>query len=153
MIRSYIGIDPGKTGAMALLTDEGEMDFADWSTPHAMQVTLLGWVQDKCVKYIGIEKVHSMPRQGVSSTFTFGSNFGWWAGTLDMVSLFLGTPWGLVSPQEWQKGVCGGKRGGDNEPLTAARRMFPDAPLGRMRDSGRADALLIALWAKKHWSH
>jgi ERCC4-type nuclease len=35
------------------------------------------------------------------------------------------------------------------EPRPKARRLFPDADLGRKKDHGRADALLLAWWARR----
>ena len=46
-----------------------------------------------------IEKVHSMPKQGVVSTFKFGNNFGQWQGILSA----MGIPYEEVTPQKWMK--------------------------------------------------
>ena len=46
-----------------------------------------------------IEKVHSMPKQGVVSTFKFGNNFGQWQGILSSMCI----PYIEVSPQKWMK--------------------------------------------------
>lgn len=148
----FIGIDPGQTGAVALLSDSCVVQFKDYDEPLAVLMEMLSWVQTYRVKIIALEEVHSMPKQGVASTFKFGGNFGWYKGALDMISLFLGIPWCLVRPQEWQRGVCSGK-GADADSLTVARRMYPDADLSLKKHHGRADALLIAAWAKKKWSN
>jgi hypothetical protein len=70
-----------------------------------------------------LEKVHSMPGQGVSSTFTFGENFG----TLKGVLRALRIPTVLVNPKEWQKLIPGGlpappeKKPGETEKETSRR--------------------------------
>ena len=54
-------------------------------------------------------------------------------------------------PQEWQRGIVDRKAGKDTKAasLATARRLFPDADLGRKKDHGRADALLLAWWARR----
>lgn len=134
----FIGIDPGKTGAVAVLDAQGELvsvhDFCDALDP-------LISMRDK-IAFGYLEEVHAMPKQGVVSTFTFGENFGWWKGVLTA----MGVPFKTIRPQEWQKGLVP-KRGGltDKPSLDVARQIFTTAPLGRKKDHNRADALLIAL--------
>lgn len=133
----YAGIDPGKTGAIAFLDENGTLDSVE-DFPQSLAV-----VKDKVadIKMVYLEEVHAMPKQGVVSTFTFGENFGWWKGVLSA----LGIPFRTVRPQDWQKGLVP-KRGGmtDKPGLEVARQMFPDAPLSRKKDHNRADALLLA---------
>ena len=88
-----------------------------------------------------------MPKQGVSSTFTFGQNFGQWEGIIAAMSL----PCLQPTPQDWQKGLV--RKSDSEDPkaraLIAARRLFPDVDLSRKKDHGRADALLLAWWARR----
>ena len=103
MKRTYaIGIDPGQTGAIAIFQlDEGEyylnsiFDYADKDLfiPVLREISLI----ENCTS-VCIESVHSAPGHGVSSTFKFGANFGWWIGVLDA----LGYSYTLVAPQKWQ---------------------------------------------------
>ena len=46
-----------------------------------------------------IEKVHSMPGQGVASMFNFGKGYGIWIGILAALKISKT----LVTPQEWKK--------------------------------------------------
>jgi len=73
-----VGIDPGLNGALALLEGAKLTDLTDMPT-HAKRVngrlvaeTLMRWDPD----YVVIEDVHSMPKQGVASSFLFGLNTG-----------------------------------------------------------------------------
>ena len=92
-----------------------------------------------------LEKVHSMPGQGVVSMFKFGTNFGWGQGVMDALSI----PYELITPQRWMKAVLDS---GDRSPehrMAFARRRWPDAPLSRKKDSGVADALCLAEYARR----
>jgi crossover junction endodeoxyribonuclease RuvC len=143
---AWIGVDPGKTGAVALIHEDGEL-VADWpGSPAGAADILTAWRLEYRVELVALELVHSMPKQGVKSTFTFGQNFGQWEGILAALRL----PHVLTRPQEWQRGLVRLSDGPDTKArsLAAARRLFPDAELSRKRDHGRADALLLAWWAR-----
>jgi crossover junction endodeoxyribonuclease RuvC len=88
-----------------------------------------------------------MPKQGVTSVFSFGENFGIWQGILAA----LGIPFLMPRPREWQKGLVRPSDGHDTKSrsLAVARRLFPDAPLAKKKDHNRADALLLAWWSRK----
>ena len=146
---SFIGVDPGKTGAAALV-HPGGVEFIDTDKTGEPQIleTLRLWVFDYDVHLAVLEKVHSMPKQGVASTFTFGTNFGWWQCAL----LSLGVPWRLVPPQTWQKGVIF-PRGSKTPAVDAAERLFPGATFRGTKNgllTGRADAALIADHARRN---
>lgn len=155
--RTYaIGIDPGQTGAIAIFQlDKGEyylnsiFDYADKDLfiPVLREISLI----ENCTS-VCIESVHSAPGQGVSSTFKFGANFGWWIGVLDA----LGYSYILVTPQKWQgllfkdfKDNIGQLKGSTKEvSLTVARNLFNRkydtiGMFNRKKDHGRSDASLI----------
>ncbi|SME89277.1 hypothetical protein [Desulfovibrio gilichinskyi] len=138
---AVIGIDPGKSGAMALIAADGTVDIQDWEDGPIVASKLLGWTQDYQIKGVGLERVHSMPKQGVASTFKFGENFGIYQGLLLAHMLAFET----VTPQSWMKSYSIVKKGPNDKPsLTVARQMFPSAPLKLKKHDGRADALLLA---------
>ena len=85
-----------------------------------------------------------MPGQGVASMFNFGMGYGIIQGVVSA----LGIPYELVTPQSWKKraGLIGKDK--DNA-RTMAQQLYPDAPLGRKKDIGRADALLIARFGNR----
>jgi hypothetical protein len=146
-MKAYMGIDPGKTGAWAILDADGEVTLGDYDEDTArLYGDLRGacWEGDTSIILAALERVHAMPGQGVSSSFTFGENYGIWQGLL----VALGVPWLTVTPQTWQKGIVAPKSGKDGS-LQAARRLFPSVDLHRQKDHGKADALLIAYWASK----
>jgi|TARA_Y100000310_G_scaffold286509_1_gene310736 hypothetical protein len=101
---TIIGIDPGKSGGLAIWrnglhniikcpkTVEGMSDIIR-SSKHSEYV-------DKNMKTLAyLEQVHAMPHDGRSSLFKFGQNFGQWQGIL--ASYNIETI--LVSPQKWMK--------------------------------------------------
>lgn len=142
----YIGIDPGQTGAMAAISPEGAIVF-DFDNSEALAFLRLNRAE---VRLSAVEKVSAMPKQGVSSTFKFGTNYGIWQGRLEAC----GIPYILVTPQKWQKAVFdSGTRGKDRKAMSIAmaRRLFPDLSqdLRRKKDHGRADALLIAEYCRR----
>jgi crossover junction endodeoxyribonuclease RuvC len=150
-IKAFCGIDPGQTGALALLP-QGELPrVEDWpGDPSAAAEILRNWIAEFSIELAALERVNAMPKQGVSSTFKLGCNYGAWQGILGM----LGVPYVMPTPREWQKGLVKPSDGPNPKArsLAVARRLFPDAELSRKRDNGRADALLLAWWAKKQAS-
>lgn len=144
----YIGVDPGKTGAIAILDDTGNyLNVLDFGMPGLIgELTRIS----SHINFAYLEQVHSMPGQGVVSTFNFGENFGWWQG------LFcgLGIPYTTVGPQYWMKKYSLHKNSPSDKPgLVLARKLFPNAPLQLKKHHNRADALLIArsCWEDRIW--
>lgn len=152
-----IGIDPGATGALSIFEQcpiDGEwylkavLDYSNEEViPVIREIALLHNFSSAV-----IELVHSAPGQGVSSTFKFGANFGWWLGVLD--AFFIS--YILVTPQKWQgtlfkqyRTPTGGLKGTTKEiSLKVAKELFSrdDDSTGwfdRKKDHGRADAALI----------
>lgn len=145
--RAWIGIDPGKEGAAALIFRDGQV-VTDWPGDAAGAAELLlTWRPEYNVELVALERVGSMPGQGVKSMFSFGENFGTWQGILAA----LGIPHVMPRPQQWQRGLVMPSDGADPKArsLAVARRLFPDADLSRKKDHGRADALLLAWWARR----
>ena len=145
MDKAWIGIDPGQNGAACLLVgDRVEFyDFEDVSSAAA-------WIDDRRFELVKVravlERVHSMPKQGVASSFKFGANFGAWQGILSAFRI----PFEMPTPRQWQKGIIVPSDGPDpkSRSLAVARRLYPQAmeSLKRKKDADRADALLMAHW-------
>lgn len=161
----YIGIDPGAKGALAIISEEGEFkEVFDYpGTEHELASLLWDVFETRYpdhALYAAIEKVHAMPArskggkpvQGIASTFKFGTNFGIWKMGLAMLDI----PFVEVTPQKWQKGLitkADRQLGKDKGNCAAAQRLFPTAPLYGPKGgpkSGRADALMIADWRRRH---
>jgi crossover junction endodeoxyribonuclease RuvC len=140
---AYLGIDPGATGALALYgVDTAEVwDFNPTSNIESLRTL----TSEYTIRMAILEHVGAMPGQGGVSMFSFGANFGWWQGVLET----LGIPYQLVRPQKWQKALGVPKKSSktDKPSLAIARRRFPLLDLHRQKDHGRADALLMAVYA------
>jgi crossover junction endodeoxyribonuclease RuvC len=154
----YLGVDPGLTGAMALVDASGafhsvedipvmargkgrvkhEVDPAGLARllrPHAASI-----------KLAVVEQVSSMPGQGVASVFSMGHSLGCIVGVLQA----LGVPLRLVPASVWKRkaGVSADK----NLARSEAIRLWPGAPLDRVKDHNRAEALLLARHGLR-WQH
>ena len=147
-MRAWLGVDPGKRGAAALITSDGVAQAVSYPGDISQAADIVrGWKAEYEIKLAGLERVHSMPAQGVRSVFSFGENFGSWQGILAA----MGIPYELVTPQAWQRGLVVPSDGKTpkERALTVARRLYPALDLHRKSDDGRADALLLATWAKR----
>jgi crossover junction endodeoxyribonuclease RuvC len=90
-----------------------------------------------------MEQVHSMPNQGVSSTFSFGRA----VGVISAVCELTRYPFHMVTPQKWKKHF--NLTADKNEALDLARKLFPAAKLKLKKDINRAEALLIAEYLRQ----
>ena len=166
MSKIYIGIDPGKEGAIAII-DNGIVAIID--TPTTEIITKQKTKKGNCKKknlyvesamadilrayqkyniHVAIEKVHSMPKQGVSSMFSMGEGFGLWIGIIVAFQL----PYTKVTPQAWKKEMLDGLGKEKSVSCYRAQQLFPNnefyTPRKRALD-GRGDAVLIAEYAKR----
>lgn len=140
-----VGIDPGKTGAAALLNETEVLAMADYSDGPTVAKTVRAWQDLYAPKLWVLERVHAMPKQGVKSVWAFAANYGWWVGVLDALC----APWTSVTPQTWMKGLPRKRSATDKPSWAAASRLYPGAefsgPRGKKLD-GRTDAVMIARW-------
>jgi len=153
-----IGIDPGVTGAIAFLRPDltlvsvedmptmlltGKKQQVNGAALTALLNKLLQLAPGSGDTTAYLERVSAMPRQGVSSMFNFGTGYGVIQGVLAALHI----PTVLVSPAQWKKRA--GLRGKEKDAgRTLAQQLYPEAPLGRKKDIGRADAILIARFGK-----
>lgn len=155
-----IGIDPGLGGAVAYLGPAASSP-AIWDTPTLVsggrrryEAALMVEVLQSCLERGGserpvafLEHVHSMPREGVSSAFTFGRGLGLWEGLLAA----LGIPYELVSPQSWRRAMLSDTPADKGASRLRAMQLFPELAdlLKRAGDHNRADAILIAAYGQR----
>ncbi|MFW6342496.1 MAG: hypothetical protein ACOC00_05700 [Halothiobacillaceae bacterium] len=145
-----LAIDPGLSGAIALLDTESGASVWDMPTigrgkagRRRVNAAELCSLIAGCHADVGvIEQVGSRPGQGVSSTFAFGEAYG----TARTAIIAAGLPIEHVGPRQW-KGMLGLGRCKEAS-RTRAVELFPELcqQLARKRDEGRAEALLIATW-------
>src|SRR5690554_2281220 len=149
----YAGIDPGKSGAVAIIDKSGNLvDVFDMpSLEIGNRVFVDGAVLSSYISkcdLICIELVSSRPGQGVASTFSFGQSFG---GIVTLCSSFVERV-DLATPQAWQRHFDlkkkKGEKGISKDDIAAkCLEYYPDSPIygprGGLKD-GRSDAILIA---------
>lgn len=133
-----IGIDPGQSGAAAYISN-GVIEFVKLANTERDISDFLREHQDASFAYI--EKVHSMPKQGVASSFKFGANYGFLRGCL----IAHGIPFEEVTPQKWQKAMGCMSRGDKNVTKARAQQLFPEIKITH----AIADALLIAEYGRR----
>lgn len=141
--RVFVGIDPGASGGLVAIHENGDiLNIAKTGGLTASERRLA--ITDAIFGHnytVFLEAVHAMPKQGVSSTFKFGFDFGLWQGLLQ--------PWGyeLVSPQKWQRAM-GCLTGGDKGvSRAAAHRLWPGE--AKLLTNATADAALIAEYGRR----
>lgn len=149
----YLGIDPGFSGAWGIIDHHGQYQ-ACGDMHHTDKFLLFNYIWDEMRSAmqgqdveVVVETVHSMPKQGVASSFKFGVAYGGAVALADRI-----TPdWHMVSPQMWKKAL--NLDSDKAKSLLLARELWPTAPLHRMKDNGRAEALLLAYWLRKQNGH
>jgi crossover junction endodeoxyribonuclease RuvC len=157
-----IGIDPGLNGAVGVIderldprcrakvfdtptmTVSGEKDkrvynkapMASLLTPYVGQDVL-----------VVLESVHSMPKQGVASSFSFGRGLGMWEGIIAALALPLEMP----SPQRWKKEMLADQGKSKDAARYKAVQLFPEIAdqFKLVKHDGRAEALLMAVYGQR----
>lgn len=146
-----VGIDPGKSGAIAVLDGRGglyaveDMPVVDGAVSPTLLLNLIdnalgNYCEKHCVAVV--EQVHSMPKQGVASSFDFGKSYGIVLGVLAGVGVRVEH----VPPSRWKKAM---RLSADKEMARArAIERWPKASdrFKRKLDADRAEAALLALW-------
>ena len=161
----YLGIDPGGSGGIAFLDDQGAVVNAVKMPESDRDLYELIWrarlqTAEEFTGQLGatttsaravIERVHSSPQMGVSSAFTFGKGFG----RLLMALTASAIPFDEISPRKWQPvmGVLYPKDATQTErkniSKARAQQLFPHLTVTH----AIADALLIAEYARRSHTH
>lgn len=148
-MKLYMGLDPGFSGAWAMINHHGNYwscgDMINDGT-HINTAEIFAEIsqaRDGQDLEIIIEAVHAMPKQGVSSTFKFGVAYG----SAIAIAQRCVAPTMFVPARTWKKKF--GLDSDKDKSLEFARNLWPDAPLKRKKDNGRAEALLMAYYLKE----
>jgi crossover junction endodeoxyribonuclease RuvC len=155
--RFVVGIDPGLSGAVALVSPERAVEVMDMPT-HEITVNkktkrtldlykLASFfdINRTRISHATIEEPHAMPEQGVTSMF----NFGFVCGVAQMAVAAAGIPMTLVRPAAW-KGAMG-ITGGKDASRRRASQILPEWNhlWARAKDDGRAEAVLLAIYGAR----
>ena len=152
--RRFIGIDPGKNGALACIWEHtGRVQIWDFDGSygsHWLPVSYLDDPYDKSETHVVVEDVCGRPGQSVVANTTFMKL----AGYAELLGYILSTEYLKVKPQVWKKhfgliskGLTKTQR--KHLSIELAKELFPAVAdqLTASKD-GRAEALLIARYMK-----
>lgn len=160
----YLGIDPGLSGAMALLSFEGELNSVIDMPTLGTTATRRVLDEHRILEFLRfaqeiapggplravVERAMVMPGQGSSSGLKIGTGYGILLGMLSALSISRV----IVTPQVWQKAMLGQCPKGTSKDRARARaqELFPKADLGKRKSQDRSDALLLALYGQRFWT-
>ena len=151
-----LGVDPGLKGAVALYDPfldiiANVFDIPTFEIKGKRKIDLFklaGWVDANTptIKVAFIEQPGAMPGQGVSSMFNFGKACGIVEGIV--AANFI--PMQFVHPAKWKPKMGLSKDKDRSRQL--ASQMFPrQAELfARVKDDGRAEAVLLAIYGARY---
>ena len=148
-----IGIDPGLSGAIAILENNKVLNIFDIpvmsegkkNKRQLNSAQLVKILKDNISKEeevcVVVEQVNAMPGQGVTSMFNFGQTFG----AIKGICAALGLPIFFVRPSKWKKHfelINSSK----DASRTKVIEMYPSisSRLSKKKDVNKADAILIA---------
>ena len=148
-----IGIDPGLSGAIAILENNKVLNIFDIPVMSegkknkrqlnsALLVSLLKEnLKNNEEVAVVVEQVNAMPGQGVTSMFNFGQTFG----AIKGICAALDLPIYFVRPSKWKKHFELINSSKDSS-RTKAIEMYPKLSnqLARKKDVNKSDAILIA---------
>jgi len=154
---NYLGIDPGFSGALAVIRHDGSIGLSHMPTvvsgkrKEMDETTLLQWIGLEAGgdAVAVIEKAQAMPKQGSVSMFRYGMSYG----MCRMVLTALEIPYRLTHPATWKKVMLqdvGVKDKGAS--ILMAKQLFPGVDLvperARKENHNWAEALLLAAYAR-----
>ncbi len=147
---NYIcGIDPGKTGAISLITNSQHLILVEDMPPSVQELAEFFRLHADSIGFAVVEEVGSMiytnkagerRGQGAKPSFTFGKGFGEILGVLAALQI----PVKLIKPSVWKSLM--NLSSNKNDSLALARKLFPDNQnlFTRKKDADRAEASLLA---------
>ena len=151
-MKRTIGIDCGLNGAIAVLDDGKLVLVRDMPTltvdinkkskrqvsPQLLAEIIGNLKPDQAI----VERPAARPGQGVTAMFGFGRSLG----VVEGVLAALNVPVTYVAPATWTKAM--GKAAGKDASRQRAIELFPAMSeyFKRVKDDGRAEAVLIAMW-------
>lgn len=143
-MRAYLGCDPGQSGGLAIIgyNLKAPTVFKMPATERDLYDLVFSLRKWEDMQVFGaVEKVHAMPKQGVTSMFTFGMGYG----ALRMALIAADISFRDVTPQAWQKALGCLTRGDKNVSKAMAQQLFPTVKFTH----ATADAALIAEWLRR----
>ena len=145
-----LGIDPGSSGALALLIDDRLHVVVDMPVLKVRRgksdkdevdgYGLAELLKDLAPDIAYVEQVGGLPGQSAPAAFNFGRS----AGAVEYALKALGYRVEMIPPATWKKALR--LKGGKDDSRAMAMRRWPSKAdhFKRVKDDGRAEASLIA---------
>lgn len=144
-MKCIMGLDPGISGAVAFYFPDVRAGISAYDVPIVGKEINASALHDLIKKYnpdlAVVEIVHSMPKQGVSSSFNFGVSYGIAKGVIGSLHI----PTIFVAPTKWKKHFSLTSDKEQSRALAISTWPFSDH-FRRKKDNGRAEAALLALY-------
>lgn len=159
----YLGIDPGVSGAYAIIDRHAPRSVSDFTDFKGIYNEL----KNQAVTFAYLEEVHIVKGSNAKSAKTFMANFGGWIALLNILDI----PYLLKGPTIWQAATCGAvqkisikditdkkikdrmkyehKKKVKAKSIEFANRYWRNLNLKPSED-GKADALNMAIYAMKY---
>lgn len=142
---NIMGVDPGASGGITIIDPEGHVIDCIKMPDTDADLCQLFRIVAATIRLAFIEAVHSMPGQGVASSFKFGANYG----GLRMALMAHAIPMESVQPRTWQKEMKCLTGGDKNVSKRRAQELFPALTITH----AIADSLLIAEYGRRITFH
>lgn len=146
----FLGIDPGKTGAAAAISEQFIL-LHDWHSPARAREWLLTVIKKGPVLMAVIEDndQRQLPKKGRYGAYDLGFTTGAWIGILVSNDI----PHRMIKAIDWQRAMIGPEiiaPTAKKRSILAARRLDECLvnAIGRVKDHNRADALNMAFYAE-----
>lgn len=148
-----IGIDPGVTGALGVITDVScdvmdtpvfeKMKAKERTTYNVREMYDALWAEQP--QLIVIEQLQPMGRNGSIANYQSGLGFAYW----HMAAVALDVPIILVNPKKWKKAM--GLTANKDDSRQRAIELFPAlaTSLKLKKHHGRAEAILLAEYGRR----
>jgi crossover junction endodeoxyribonuclease RuvC len=151
----YAGIDPGQKGALAVISSSNGTVKSDdrWPMPESLRDlrSVLHYLRTLKATVV-LEKAQPMPKQGVSSVFSYGVGYGTLIGMLVAFEI----PYHEVRPAIWKKEMLAGEPDKKDKKVSiqVCERLFPDVNLfagarSTTKSDGIAEAYLMAEYGRR----
>jgi hypothetical protein len=147
----YLGIDPGFSGALAVLDENLEvihyqdMPIIEVAKKRELDEPELRDILRRFSPYyinltVGIEKSQTMPNQGIVSSGRYMASYGFLRG----LCVGMGLPYILIRPPTWKKAMLADMPKEKGSSIQKVGQIYPNIKFTRKKDHGICDAILIA---------
>ncbi len=156
----FMGVDPGKLGAIVTVNEAGVLLFVQrqplvggLSGKEESLTEMNEIIRHQKPDLVTVEHIQAGPVMSKHASVSLGKSLGRWEGLVAAREIALQT----VRPKAWQK-IVGTERIGAKDIKSActacALNLWPSVLGGLLkvkRNQGMADAALIAEWSRRQW--